>query len=116
MSFVQVCKLADVPRGGALAVVVDEEPVAVVQAGDGALFAIRDVCSHGQVALSEGEVDGHTLECWLHGSRFDLGSGVPIGPPATEPVPVYDIRVEGEAADAVVLVDITASPRPEGSQ
>jgi 3-phenylpropionate/trans-cinnamate dioxygenase ferredoxin subunit len=116
MSFVQVCKLVDVPQPGALAVVVDDEPVAVVHTEGGEVFAIRDVCSHGQVALSEGEVDGCTLECWLHGSRFDLRTGDPIGPPATEPVPVYAVRVDGEAVDAVVLVDITATVGQEGSQ
>ena len=59
--------------------------------------------------LSEGEVDGCTIECWLHGSRFDLRTGQPSGPPATDPVPVYPVQVEGDGDDAVVLVDITVN-------
>ena len=109
MSAVEVCKLVDVPCPGALAVVVGGVPVAVVRDSEGGVHAVRDICSHADVALSEGEVDGCTLECWLHGSRFDLRSGKPTGPPATAPIPVYQVRVEGEGADAVVLVDITVN-------
>ncbi|MGD9955084.1 MAG: non-heme iron oxygenase ferredoxin subunit [Candidatus Nanopelagicales bacterium] len=110
MSAVQVCKLADIPQVGALAVVVEGTPVAVVRDEDGAVHAIRDVCSHADVALSEGEVDGCTIECWLHGSRFDLRTGQPSGPPATSPVPVYRVSIEGDGDDAVVLVDTAARP------
>ena len=107
MSAVQVCKLADIPDPGALAVVVDGIPVAVVKDEEGGVHAIRDVCSHADVALSEGEVDGCTIECWLHGSRFDLRTGEPSGPPAVTPVPVYAVTIEGSGDDAVVLVDVT---------
>ena len=109
MSAVQVCKFADVPLCGALGVVVDAVPVAVVRDGNGDLHAIRDICSHADVALSEGEVDGCTLECWLHGSRFDLRTGQPSGPPAVTAVPVYAVSVDGEGDDAVVLVDVTVN-------
>ena len=111
MSAVEVCKLADVPTVGALAVVVGSVPVAVVRDENGDLHAIRDICSHADVALSEGEVDGCTIECWLHGSRFDLRTGKPTGPPAVTAVPVYQVSVEGEGDDAVVLVDTSARPR-----
>ena len=60
------------------------------------VFAIRDECSHADIPLSEGEVDGSTVECWLHGSRFDLRTGKPTGLPATEPVPVYETKIEGD--------------------
>ena len=43
--------------------------------------ALNDICTHADVSLSEGEVDGCTLECWLHGSRFDLRTGKPVRPP-----------------------------------
>ena len=109
MSAVEVCKLADIPVPGAIPVVVDGVPVAVVRESNGTVHALRDVCSHADVALSEGEVDGCTLECWLHGSRFDLLTGKPSGPPATTSVPVYAVKVEGDGDDAVVLVDITVN-------
>jgi 3-phenylpropionate/trans-cinnamate dioxygenase ferredoxin subunit len=62
----------------------------------GEVFAIRDECSHAEVPLSEGDVEDGTVECWLHGSRFDLRSGKPTGLPATEAVPVYPVRVDGD--------------------
>jgi 3-phenylpropionate/trans-cinnamate dioxygenase ferredoxin subunit len=101
-AFTRACALAEVPEDGALAVELDGEPVAVVRAG-GEVFAIRDECSHAAVPLSEGEVDGCTIECWLHGSRFDLRTGKPTGMPATEPVPVYPVKIEGD--DVLVAIE-----------
>ncbi|GAB2975741.1 MAG TPA: non-heme iron oxygenase ferredoxin subunit [Actinotalea caeni] len=78
--------------------------VALVRAEDGEYYAINDVCSHGQVSLSEGEVEGTTLECWLHGSTFDLRTGRPTGLPATRPVPTYPVTYDGD--DVLVDVDV----------
>ncbi|HEY1820237.1 MAG TPA: non-heme iron oxygenase ferredoxin subunit, partial [Trebonia sp.] len=60
-------------------------------------------CSHAAVPLSEGEVDGHTIECWLHGSCFDLRTGKPTSMPATVPVPVYPVKIEGD--DVLVSIE-----------
>jgi 3-phenylpropionate/trans-cinnamate dioxygenase ferredoxin component len=95
MSFVRACSLADLPDEGALAVEIDDTPVAVVRIGE-EVFALRDVCSHAEVALSEGEVYDHTIECWLHGSCFDVRTGKPTNPPATQPVPTYPVKIEGD--------------------
>jgi 3-phenylpropionate/trans-cinnamate dioxygenase ferredoxin subunit len=67
------------------------------------LHALYDVCSHADVSLSEGEVDDGAVECWLHGSRFDLSTGQPSGLPATTPVPVYTATAsEGDVFVALV--------------
>jgi 3-phenylpropionate/trans-cinnamate dioxygenase ferredoxin subunit len=92
--FVRACALEEVPEDGAVRVVLSGTPVAVVRA-EGQVYAIRDVCSHENVPLSEGDVDGTTIECWLHGSRFDLATGQPTGLPATKPVPVYPTKIDG---------------------
>jgi 3-phenylpropionate/trans-cinnamate dioxygenase ferredoxin component len=101
MTFQRACGIADVASGAVLAVAVDGTDVAVVRDGDD-WYAIDDECSHASIPLSEGDVEGCEIECWLHGSRFDLRTGKPSGPPATEPVPVYAVRVEGDD----VLVDV----------
>jgi len=106
MSFHRACALADLADGKPFAADVDGTEVALVRRGD-EVFAIDDECSHAAIALSEGDVEGCTIECWLHGSRFDLRSGAPLGLPATEPVGVYPVRID--AGD--VLVD-TGAPRP----
>jgi 3-phenylpropionate/trans-cinnamate dioxygenase ferredoxin component len=95
MSFTKVCSVAEIPDDGALGVEIDGTPVAVVRTG-GEVFALHDVCSHAEVALSEGEVYDHTLECWMHGSCFDLRTGKPTNPPATQPVPTYRVKIEGD--------------------
>lgn len=102
------CLTTDLPDTGALRVELagpaGTVEVAVVRAEDGSLHAISDVCSHGAVSLSDGEVEDCTVECWLHGSRFDLRTGEPLSPPAVRPVPVYPLTVDGER----VLVDVGA--------
>ena len=105
MSFVRVGSVADVAKGTAVAVEIDGVEVAVVHADDDNLYAVRDQCSHASVALSEGEVDGCTIECWLHGSRFDLHTGEPSGPPATEPVAIFPVEIR----DGDIYVSITPS-------
>ena len=92
-TFIRVCAVSDIPVGTAVRAEIDDTPIALVHTDTEEVFAIYDECSHAAVALSEGEVDGCTLECWLHGSRFDLKSGAPTGPPATVPVPVYPVEI-----------------------
>jgi len=101
MSVHPVCTIADVPPGTARRVEVEGRPIAIVNT-EGQWFAVSDICSHADVSLAEGEVDGCTLECWLHGSRFDLRTGQPSGPPATTPVPTFPVHVEGDAVFVTV--------------
>ena len=115
MAFARVCSLTDVKEPGSLRVELDgrapggrgPEAIAVVRF-EGEVFDIEDVCSHAEVPLSEGDVEefrgAPTIECWLHGSCFDLTSGRPTNLPATEPVPVYPVRVDGDD----VFVDVDA--------
>ena len=86
-----------------------ERPVIAVARDGDDVYAVQDLCSHQAVALSEGEVDGCTIECWLHGSRFDLASGKPTGPPATEPVSTFPVEVRTEPEGLVVYVDTTTT-------
>ena len=95
MTFTKAASLSELSDAEPLAVTVDDVDVAVVRSGD-EVFAIRDECSHANIALSEGEIDGCTLECWLHGSRFDLRTGEPTGLPAITPIAVHTVRTEGD--------------------
>jgi 3-phenylpropionate/trans-cinnamate dioxygenase ferredoxin component len=105
-TFVRACALADLPAEGAIGVEIGDLPVAIVRTGS-EVFALYDVCSHEEVPLSEGDVYDHTLECWLHGSCFDVRTGDPTGPPATKPVPTYPVKIEG--GDVYVAVPADAS-------
>jgi nitrite reductase/ring-hydroxylating ferredoxin subunit len=99
--YLRACAVADVADDSAVRVVLADVPVAIVRS-DGEVYAIHDVCSHANVPLSEGEVEDQTIECWLHGSRFDLVTGRPTGLPATVPVPVYPVKIDGD--DVLVAV------------
>jgi 3-phenylpropionate/trans-cinnamate dioxygenase ferredoxin subunit len=103
--FTPACRLSDIPAVAALAVDIEGIPVALVRCGD-EILAVSNTCSHANVALSEGEVDTQrcTIECWLHGSAFDLRTGQALTPPAVLPIATYTVRIEGSGADAEVLV------------
>jgi 3-phenylpropionate/trans-cinnamate dioxygenase ferredoxin component len=67
-------------------------------------YVISDRCSHGDYSLSEGEVweDDREIECPKHGSIFSLETGEPQSLPATKPVPVYVVRIDGD--DVIVTL------------
>jgi 3-phenylpropionate/trans-cinnamate dioxygenase ferredoxin subunit len=104
MSFERACALADVPTDEALAVTVGAYEVAIARDGD-EVYALQNLCSHAAVELSEGEVEDGTVECWLHGSCFELRTGKPTSLPATEPVATFPVEVREDA----VYVDTTTT-------
>ncbi len=108
VSFVAVAELEEL-QDGPLGVEIDHStegplPVVLFQLPDGEVHALLDECSHGAVMLSEGDFDpaDHSIECYLHGSRFDVCTGAALNPPATQSVPVYPVRVEADQ----VFVDV----------
>ncbi|MFT3969184.1 MAG: non-heme iron oxygenase ferredoxin subunit [Micropruina sp.] len=103
MTFRHAATLAEIPLGSAIAVDLGGDAEVAVVNTDAGVFAISDVCSHAEVPLSEGDVDDCTLECYMHGSRFDLRTGFPLELPATQPVPVYPVRLDG--TDIYVNID-----------
>ena len=87
----RVCAVGDLSPASAKKVVVDGVPIAVVMDSAGAVHALGDTCTHGDISLSEGFVEDDTIECWAHGSRFQLETGKPLTLPAYEPVPVFAV-------------------------
>ena len=76
---------------------VGDHRIAVVRIGDD-FYALGDRCSHADYSLSEGDVweDEREIECPKHGSTFSLVTGKPQTLPATRPVPVYRLQVQGD--------------------
>ena len=105
-------KLSELESGKPHRVMVGDTPVAVVRVDD-RVFAIGDICSHADVSLSGGEVfcDELAIECPQHGSVFSLVTGAPDTLPATQPVAVYDVTVEGD--EVTVRSREHAGPRDE---
>jgi 3-phenylpropionate/trans-cinnamate dioxygenase ferredoxin component len=92
-----VAKLDDIPDGDMRQVVVRGDLVGLYRVG-GAVYAIGDICTHEEAYLSEGdfEPDELEVECPLHGSRFNVATGEVRILPATQPVDVFDTRIEGD--------------------
>ncbi len=100
----RACSLSVLGEDSAIRVQLAGRPVCIARSG-GEVFAIGDRCSHADVSLSEGEVEDGKIECWLHGSMFDLRSGKPTNLPATEPVATFAVDVRD--GDVYVDVDTT---------
>jgi nitrite reductase/ring-hydroxylating ferredoxin subunit len=92
--FITVGSPDDVPDGEMRMFQVGGEDVAVANV-DGEYFAFGDTCTHRQCSLSEGDLEDTSVVCPCHGSTFDIKSGEVLAPPATEAIPVFDVRVEG---------------------
>jgi 3-phenylpropionate/trans-cinnamate dioxygenase ferredoxin subunit len=102
-SFVRLASIHDIPENELRAFEYAGRRIALFHCGD-TFYATTDICSHAYAELSEGYFDSDdcTIECPLHGSRFDVRSGAALTLPAYEPVATYPVRVEGED----VLVEI----------
>ena len=104
MSSEYVCPVDELAPDSARKVVLSGVAIAVVRDSAGEVFALGDLCTHGDISLSEGFVEDDTIECWAHGSQFELATGRPRNLPAFEPVPVFSVEI----IDGDVYVDPAA--------
>jgi 3-phenylpropionate/trans-cinnamate dioxygenase ferredoxin subunit len=92
---VKVARTSEIGPGQKKIVEVDGTLVVVINL-DGEYYAVEDVCTHDGGPLGEGKLDDGHIICPRHGSRFDVRTGDALTLPAFEPVPTYEVRVEGE--------------------
>ena len=99
----RLCAVDEIEPGTARRFELGEHRICVVRIGDD-FYAIGDRCSHADFSLADGEVypAEREIECWKHGSTFSLVDGKPQSLPATRPVPVYDVRRDGN--DLLVVI------------
>ena len=95
--FTRVAARSDVPEGGAIGVEANGERICLAEC-EGEIYAFADKCSHRDFPLATGEIDTDdcTVTCDWHGAKFDMRTGAARSLPATRPVPVYEVRVEGD--------------------
>ncbi|MBM3721823.1 MAG: non-heme iron oxygenase ferredoxin subunit [Actinobacteria bacterium] len=89
-------KFSDLTTGKPQKVTLGDKDICVVRVNE-EVFAVADICSHAEASLSEGEVSGEKIECWLHGAEFNLRTGEAITPPATESLEVYEVKRDGDS-------------------
>ncbi|MGH2794631.1 MAG: non-heme iron oxygenase ferredoxin subunit [Actinomycetota bacterium] len=94
-TLVRLCGTDDVPLNEAKRFDVNGRRIALYHLPLG-FFATDDTCSHAESSLSEGFIDDATVECPEHGAVFDIETGKPQTLPATQPVKVYRVVVDGD--------------------
>ncbi len=101
--FVRVGRVEEIEEGGVIAVVVDGVELVLARC-EGVIYALDNVCTHAHAYLSEGEVDTDdcTIECPLHGARFDLATGRARSLPATVPARTFPVRVADGQIEVVL--------------
>lgn len=95
VEFVKVATTGELAPGWGKLVEVSDKRIALFNV-DGTYYAIDDECTHEGGPLSEGDLAGDIVECPWHLAQFNVKTGEVVSPPATDPVPSYRVKVEGE--------------------
>ena len=99
--FVKVALKKDIGEGKIKEFTLEEKTIAVANTG-GVYLAFDALCTHAHCSLAGGFLDGYTLTCYCHGAQFDVSNGEVLVPPASIPLGIYKVKVEGEN----ILVEI----------
>lgn len=97
MRWLPVSSDTDLEDGQILRVEIEGRSIAVYRLETGELFATDGICTHALAYLADGWLDGDVVECPLHGGCFNVRTGKGLGPPITEDLATYPVRIqEGE--------------------
>lgn len=100
-SWIRVARVDELSAGGLLGVEAGGQKIVLANV-DGNIYALLDQCSHEDLPLSAGLLEGDRLECIWHGATFDVCSGQATGLPAIRPVRTFDVDIR----DAEIFVDL----------
>jgi 3-phenylpropionate/trans-cinnamate dioxygenase ferredoxin subunit len=88
--------LDQITEGKPVRIEKDGKSICVARVGS-EIFAIADTCTHSDASLSEGDISGFKIECWLHGAEFDLRTGEALTLPANIPLKTYSVKIDGNS-------------------
>ena len=88
--------LDQITEGKPVRIEKDGKSICVARVGS-EVFAVADTCTHSDASLSEGDVSGFKIECWLHGAEFDLRTGEALTLPANIPLETYAVKIDGNS-------------------
>ena len=94
--FVKVADAKDIPPSHMKEVEVNGQNICVANV-EGKYYAIGSICTHEGGPLADGSLEGYEVECPWHNSKFDVRTGEVTSPPASEPEPAYEVKVEGNS-------------------
>ena len=101
MTWQKLARIDDIPDDAPLEAGTRQRPLALYRV-EGHVYCTDNVCTHAEAFLSDGYLEGHEIECPLHGARFDIRTGRVLCQPASKDIAVYPVRVDGDD----VLVDL----------
>lgn len=90
--FIPVIPVDNIEDGEMQAFEVEEEEILICRVGE-SFHAVSNICTHECIELEDGDLDDVQLTCPLHFAQFDIRSGVPLSPPATEPLKVFETLI-----------------------
>ena len=93
MSKIKLINVNDIKNDDMLQVSINGENYLVAKIND-RFFVTSDMCTHEDAELTMGCLKGTTVKCPLHGSYFDLTSGLALNEPAEDPIRVYKTIIE----------------------
>jgi len=109
-TMIETIRVSQLQESKPFKVVVEGQDILLAKIAD-QIYAVSDICTHSEVSLSEGDIEGCSIECWLHGSSFDLRTGVASGPPATSDLQTYKVVIEENQTDPMIFVSLSESTR-----
>ena len=92
---VTVAKKSEIENGKMKEFRIGDKVITIANV-DGEFLAFDGICTHQYCSLAGGFLDGYTLTCYCHGTQFDVKKGDVLAPPATKPIGIYPVRIEGE--------------------
>ncbi len=98
LQYFPIATRADIEPGEVFISEVEGTRLAVCNVG-GEFYAIQDSCTHDGSSFDQTDLEGSEIFCPRHGAVFDVTNGAVLGAPATEPVPTYPVRVNGETIE-----------------
>ena len=90
--FITVATIDEIKIGERMVVEFGRDWVAIFNV-DGQYYAIKDVCTHDDGPLAEGELTGCIIKCPRHGATFDIRTGKALTPPAYIDVPIFEVNI-----------------------
>jgi Rieske Fe-S protein len=88
-----LAKTSEIPEGGGK--VFKDEKLVVTQPTAGEFKCFTSVCTHQGCDVAA--VEGGTINCPCHGSKFKITDGSVANGPATKPLAETQIKVDGES-------------------
>ena len=99
--FQKALSLADIPQGSMRPVTLSGREIVICHTKEG-VFALDNICSHAHARMCEGRLRATRIVCPLHGASFDIRDGKVLGPPATQPLPTFQVRVVDGTVEVAV--------------